>query len=91
MGVTRPFVFGTFKLYEGRDAYNLQGADVLNYFAEIPLDYGSGLLWLVCPEFAELLRTGESGGPQSSFCFCYQSLRALLKAGSAGSAGAGCI
>ena len=53
MGVTRPFVFGTFKLYEGRDAYNLQGADVLNYFAEIPLDmeaacYGSYFL-----EFAD--------------------------------------
>ena len=81
MGVTRPFVFGTFKLYEGRDAYNLQGADVLNYFAEIPLDmeaacYGSYFL-----EFA---------GHRAASAFV--SVPAgPVKAGSAGSAGAGCI
>ena len=35
MGVTRPFVFGNFRLYEGRDACNLQRADLLNNFSEI--------------------------------------------------------
>lgn len=44
-------MFGNFRLYEGRDACNLQGADVLNYFAEITLDmeatcYGSYFLEL---------------------------------------------
>ena len=91
MGVTRPFVFGTFKLYEGRDAYNLQGADVLNYFAEIPLDmeaacYGSYFL-----EFADYYGRGNlpqvfphTGYVLPAFLYpwlllLYQSLRALLK------------
>ena len=78
MGVTRPFVFGTFKLYEGRDAYNLQGADVLNYFAEIPLDmeaacYGSYFL-----EFADYYGR-ENLEATEQLLLLYQSLRALLK------------
>ena len=32
MAASRPFVFGTFFLVEGRDAYNLQRAEVKNYF-----------------------------------------------------------
>ena len=77
MGVTRPFVFGTFKLYEGRDAYNLQGADVLNYFAEIPLDmeaacYGSYFL-----EFADYYSRENLDG-SAMLLLVYQSLRALL-------------
>ena len=77
MGVTRPGVFGTFKLYEGRDAYNLQGADVLNYFAEIPLDmeaacYGSYFL-----EFADYY--GREGiEAEETLKLLYQSMRALL-------------
>lgn len=78
MGVTRPFVFGTFKLYEGRDAYNLQGADVLNYFAEIPQDmeatcYGSYFL-----EFADYY-SRENLEATEQLLLLYQSLRALLK------------
>ena len=78
MGVTRPFVFGTFKLYEGRDAYNLQGADVLNYFAEIPLDmeaacYGSYFL-----EFADYYGR-ENLEATEQLLLLYQSLRALFR------------
>ena len=78
MGVTRPFVFGNFRLYEGRDAYNLQGADVLNYFAEITLDmeatfYGSYFLELADYYGRENLEAAEL------LLLLYQSLRALLK------------
>ena len=67
MGVTRPFVFGNFRLYEGRDACNLQGADVLNYFAEITLDmeatcYGSYFLELADYYGRENLEAAESIG-----------------------------
>ena len=78
MGVTRPFVFGNFRLYEGRDACNLQGADVLNYFAEITLDmeatcYGSYFLELADYYGRENLEAAEL------LLLLYQSLRALLK------------
>ena len=35
MAASAPFVFGTFALYEGRDAYSLVSVDVQNYFREI--------------------------------------------------------
>lgn len=78
MGVTRPLVFGNFRLYEGRDACNLQGADVLNYFAEITLDmeatcYGSYFLELADYYGRENLEAAEL------LLLLYQSLRALLK------------
>ena len=38
MAASRPFVFGTFFLVEGRDAYNLQRAEVKNYFETIAAD-----------------------------------------------------
>lgn len=46
VAVTRIFAFGEFILYEGREAYTLQKADIENYFTEISNDieamcYGS--------------------------------------------------
>lgn len=38
MGCSNPFCFGTFKLYEGRTSYNIQGADIDHYFQEIATD-----------------------------------------------------
>ena len=38
MAASAPFVFGTFALYEGRDAYSLVSVDVQNYFREITED-----------------------------------------------------
>lgn len=35
MGPSRPFAFGIFKLYEGREAYTLQGAEITKYFEEL--------------------------------------------------------
>ena len=51
MACSRPFVFGKFTLYEGRSAYNLQSAQVINYFEELSADiegtcYGSDFLEL---------------------------------------------
>ena len=51
MACSRPFVFGKFTLYEGRSAYNLQSAQVINYFEELSADiegtcYGSYFLEL---------------------------------------------
>jgi DNA repair protein recO len=37
-GTTNLFCFGTFVLYEGRDSYNLQSANISKYFSEISSD-----------------------------------------------------
>lgn len=78
MAVSRPFVFGEFRLYEGRDSYNLQSADIQNYFAEIAGDveaacYGSYFL-----EFADYYSRENVDGSEV-ILLLYQSLRALLK------------
>lgn len=78
MAVSRPFVFGLFRLYEGREAYSLQSAEIKNYFAEIGSDveaacYGSYFL-----EFADYY--GREGIDSTEMLLLlYQSMRALLK------------
>ncbi len=78
MASSRIFAFGVFRLFEGREAYSLQGADISNYFEEIGLDveaacYGSYFL-----ELADYYsREGLEG--TELLKLVYQSLRALLK------------
>lgn len=76
VAVTRIFAFGEFTLYEGREAYTLQKADIENYFTEISNDieamcYGSYFL-----EFADyFMKEGING--TETLKLIYQSLRAL--------------
>ena len=51
MGVTRPFSYGRFTLFQGRDSYSLESAEIRTYFEEITNDvertcYGSYFLEL---------------------------------------------
>ena len=76
MAASAPFVFGTFALYEGRDAYSLVSVDVQNYFREITEDmeaacYGSYFL-----EFADYYGR-ENLEAVETLKLLYQSLRAL--------------
>ena len=78
MAVSRPFVFGKFGLFEGRDAYNLQNADITNYFTELAGDvqaacYGSYFL-----ELADYYCRENVDGTEM-LLLLYQSMRALLK------------
>lgn len=78
MAPSRPFSFGQFSLFEGRDAYNLQSAEISNYFDGIAADmeaacYGSYFL-----EFADYY-TRENLDESAMLMLLYQSLRALLK------------
>ena len=78
MAVSRPFVFGNFRLYEGKGAYSLAAAEVGNYFADIAGDmeaacYGSYFL-----EFADYYGRENLDGTEL-LLLLYQSMRALLK------------
>lgn len=78
MGVCRPFAFGQFTLYEGRDAYSLQSAEISNYFDGLSTDvegmcYGSYFL-----EFTDYY-TRENMDGTAMLKLLYQSVRALQK------------
>ena len=76
MAAASPFVFGTFKIHEGRSAYQILEAKVDNYFERLRSDmiaacYGS--------YFCEILQfvTRENNDASNLLYLAYQSLRAL--------------
>ena len=76
MAAASPFVFGTFKIHEGRSAYQILEAKVDNYFEKLRSDmiaacYGS--------YFCEILQfvTRENNDATNLLYLAYQSLRAL--------------
>ncbi len=78
MAVSRPFAFGQFSLYEGRDSYTLRSAEITNYFEALALDvdgtcYGSYFL-----ELADYYARENMDGT-GLLKLLYQSIRALLK------------
>lgn len=78
MAACRPFVFASFTLYEGREAYGLKGAEVAEYFDRLGQDmeascYGSYFL-----EIADYY-TRENVRDEPMMVLVYQSLKALLK------------
>lgn len=78
MACSRPFTFGQFTLYEGRDSYTLSAAQVDNYFQGLSEDmegtcYGSYFL-----EIADYYSRENLDGTEL-LKLVYQSLRALLK------------
>ena len=78
MAVSRPFAFGQFSLYAGRDSYTLQSAEISNYFDELAADmectcYGSYFL-----EFTDYYSRENIDGT-GLLKLLYQSVRALLK------------
>lgn len=78
MAVSRPFVFGQFRLYEGRDAYNLQAAEISNYFTELAGDMEAACYGSYFVEFADFYARENVDGTEM-LQLLYQSLRALLK------------
>ncbi len=78
MGPSRPFAFGTFRLFERRDSYNLQGAEITQYFDELASDMEGTCYGQYFLEFADYYaREGLEG--TAMLLLLYQSMRALLK------------
>lgn len=78
MGPSRPFAFGTFKLLEGREAYNLQGAEISQYFEELVMDMEGACYGQYFLEFGDYYSRENLNG-EGMLLLIYQSLRALLK------------
>lgn len=73
---TGVFAFGTFVLYEGRDAYSLVQANILNYFPELMSDFGGAYYGMYFCELADYF-TKENNDEIQIMKLLYQSLRAL--------------
>lgn len=77
MGMTNPFSFGQFTLYEGRTAYNLMQANISNYFMELSTDFEGAYYGFYFMEFADYY-TREYNDETQMLKLLYQSLRALV-------------
>ena len=77
MGVTNPFSFGEFELYEGRTAYNLMQAHITNYFMEFGTDLEGAYYGFYFLEIADYY-TREYGDETQMLKLLYQSMRALV-------------
>lgn len=75
---TGSFAFGTFLLYEGRDAYSLVQANITNYFSELMSDFGGAYYGMYFCELADYF-TRENNDEIAIMKLLYQSLRALTK------------
>lgn len=75
---TGSFAFGTFLLYEGRDAYSLVQANISNYFSELMNDFGGAYYGMYFCELADYY-TRENNDELLIMKLLYQSLRALTK------------
>lgn len=77
LAATNPFSFGTFRLYEGKDAYTLAEANIQNYFEEMRTDFDAALYGMYFLEMMDYY-TRENNDECEMLKLLYQSLKALL-------------
>ena len=77
-GVVEPFCFGSFKLYEGRSSYNIQEANIKNYFESFRQDFNGSMYGMYLMEIADYY-TRENNDEKDYLNLLYISLRALEK------------
>ena len=78
LAATDKFAFGTFKLFEGKSAYNLIEASISNYFESLRTDYEGACLGMYFLEFADYY-TRENNDEKEMLKLLFQSVRAILK------------
>ena len=78
MGFARIFAYGKFKLFEGRDSYNIVNADIANYFEEVSSDIESTCYGTYFLEMLDYY-TKEALVDIESLKLIYYTLSALTK------------
>ena len=78
LGLSQPFAFGEFVLFEGKSSYNVVGADITNYFAELRDDMSAIYYAMYFCEFCTYM-TKENMEAGEVLKLLYTSLRALSK------------
>ena len=76
MAPTNPFSFGQFKLYAGRNSYNMADAEITNYFEELRQDFVGAYYGMYFLEICDYY-TRENNDETGILKLIYQSLRAL--------------
>ena len=76
VGVTSPFTFGEFTVYEGRTSFTLMSASVSNYFSELRMDVEGAYYGFYFLEFASYYAK-EYNDETELLKLLYQTLRAL--------------
>lgn len=76
MGVTSPFSFGEFELYEGSTSHNIMQAHISNYFMELATDYEGAYYGFYFMEIADYY-TREYNDEKEMLKLLYQTMRAL--------------
>lgn len=76
LAATTPFAFGTFTLYEGKNAYTLADAEITNYFQELKEDFAGTCYGIYFMEVADYYAK-ENLEASELLKLLYISLRAL--------------
>ena len=78
MAATNQFAFGNFKLYEGKNAYNLADAEITHYFEELRTDFEGAFLGMYFLEVAGYY-TRENNDEIQMLKLLFQSVKAIIK------------
>ena len=76
LGMTSPFSFGEFTLYEGRTSYTLVSASISNYFSELRMDVEGAYYGFYFLELANYYAR-EANDETQTLKLLYQTLRAI--------------
>lgn len=76
MAATNPFSFGQFKLYEGRNSYNIAETNISQFFDGLRKDYIGAYYGMYFLEIADYY-TRENNDEKEMLKLLYQSMRAL--------------
>ena len=76
LAATSPFCFGEFKLYTGRNSYNVMEAAISNYFESLREDFEGAYYGMYFLELMDYY-TRENNDEKEMLKLLYQSLRAL--------------
>lgn len=76
LGVTSPFSFGEFSVYEGRTSYTLMSASISNYFSELRTDVEGAYYGFYFMDFAGYYAR-EGNDETQLLKLLYQTMRAI--------------